>query len=130
LVLQVVSFLVFIGLVTLFTRFGGRLFARATIQWTLCFKYAVIVVLLLLGLSFLGLVGVTGAIGFWLGLLPILAAHAAVGAVYLGPSVIKQSGQDLGPVKGAMVGVGVAILWLSVSAILFLALAMLGLVRG
>lgn len=130
LVLQFVSFLVFIGLVALFTRFGGRLFARTTIQWALCFKYAVIVVLLLLVLSFLGLVGVTGAIGFWLGLLPVLAAHAVVGAVYLGPRVIKQSGQSLGPAKGAMVGVGAAFLWLGVSAILLLALAMLGLVRG
>jgi hypothetical protein len=129
-VLQFVSVLVLIGLVALFVRFGGRLFARTTIPWTLCFKYAVIVVLLLWVLSFLGLVGATAATGFWLGLLLVLAAQAAVGAVYLGPRVIKESGQRLGRGKGAMLGVGVAFLWLGVVPMFLLALGMLGLVRG
>jgi hypothetical protein len=90
----------------------------------------VIVVLLLLVLSFLGLVGATAATGFWLGLLLVLAAQAAVGAVYLGPRVIKESGQSLGRGRGAMLGVGAAFLWICVLAILLLALGMLGLVRG
>jgi hypothetical protein len=129
-VLQFVSVLVLIGLVALFVRFGGRLFARTTIQWALCFKYAVIVVLLLWVLSFLGLVGATAATGFWLGLSLVLAAQATVGAVYLGPRVIMESGQRLGRGKGAMLGVGAAFLWLGVLAVLLLALGMLGLVRG
>ena len=129
-VLQFVSSLGLIGLVALFVRVGGRLFARATIQWALCFKYAVIVVVFLLVLSFLGLVGATAATGFWLGLLLVLVPHAAVGAVYLAPRVIKESGQSLGSAKGAMVGVGAAFLWLGVVATVLLALGMLGLVRG
>jgi hypothetical protein len=130
LVLQFFSVLVLVGLVALFVRFGGRLFARTTIQWTICLKYAVIVAFCLLVLSYLGLVGATAATGFWVGIVLVLAAHAAVGAIYLGPRVIKQAGQNLGPVKAAMVGAGAAVLGLGFLAILLLVLGMLGLIRG
>lgn len=122
-----VQFLVLIGSAALFVRVGGRLFARTTIQWPYCFKYAAIVALLFLPIPFLlTFVGASASFG---GLL-VLAAQTVVGAVYLGPRVIKESGQSLGPIKGAMVGVGAAFLWLGVSAILLLVAGMLGLVRG
>jgi hypothetical protein len=116
-----------VGVVALFVRFVGRLFARTTIQWALCFKYAGIVVALLLLIAAAS--QFLGAGGFWLGVLEILAIHAAVGARYLAPRVIKQSGQRLGSAAGALVGVGAAFLWMGVSVLLLLALAMTGLIR-
>jgi hypothetical protein len=121
---QIVSFIVVIGLVALAVRFGGRLFARTTIQWALCFKFSVIFVVLWLLITLVP--EFLRATGFWLGVLIVLASHAAVGAIYLGPRVIKQSGQSLGPVTGAMVGVGAALLWLGVSLPLLFALGFRG----
>src|SRR5688572_28237746 len=97
----IVSSMVVIGLVALAVRFAGRLYARTTIQWALCLKFSVIFVALCVLITPISVF--LRATGFWPGLLFVLAAHAAVGAVYLGPRVIKQSGQSLGPVTGTTV---------------------------
>jgi hypothetical protein len=120
-VLQVVLCLVLVGLVALFARFGGRIFARATIPWMLCFKFAGMVVVLLLVIPVLSaFLGANGP--WWLGVLLVFATQVAVGAAYLGHS--------LGRVTGAKVGAGAALLGMGVSLILLAVLGALGLVRN
>src|SRR5687767_14338161 len=105
--------LLVIGLVTPAVRFAGRLYARTTIRWDLWLKFAVIFILLCVLITPVAVF--LRATGFWLGLSFILAAHAAVGGMYLAPRVIKQSGQSLGPVTGAAVGACAAVLGLAFS---------------
>ena len=127
-VLYLTSFLVQIGIVALFVRLGGRLLARTAIPWTVSLKFAAIgavIFLLLIPVSrFLG------ATGLLFGLALGMAAHAVVGALYLAPRAIKQSGQSLTPITGALVGVGAAFLWFCVMALVLLFSGMFGLVRG
>jgi hypothetical protein len=104
---QAVPVLIFIGLVAVFSRLAGRLFAHTRMAWAPCLKYAAIVVALL-GVLSLGLAGA---------------------AAVTGPRVIQDSGVGLGRVKGAFVGVAAAFLLMGVAFVVVLALFMLGIAR-
>ena len=105
-VLQFVPLLVFLAIIALCVHVSGRLLAATRIPWFLCFKYAAIVVLLLIPVR--AFAASFGHAGTWAGVVLAIGLQAAVGAFYLGPRVKKESGYELGPITGAKVAAGAA----------------------
>ena len=106
-VLQFVPLLLFLAILALCVRVSGRLLAATRIPWILCFKYAAIVVLLLIPVR--AFAAPYGHMGTWAGVVLAIGLQAAVGAFYLGSRVKKESGYDLGPITGAKVAAGAAL---------------------
>jgi len=106
-VLQFVPLLLFLAILALCVHVSGRLLAATRIPWFLCFKYAALVVLLLIPVRVLA--APYGHAGTWAGVVVAIGLHAIVGAFYLGPRVKKESGYDLGPITGAKVATGAAL---------------------
>src|SRR5437879_2529788 len=102
--LQFIPLLVFLSLIALCLRISGRVLAATKIHWSLCFKYAAIVVLVLLPIRAFG--ASLGSAAVWVAPPLALGVQTLVGAFYLGSRVKKESGFDLGPITGAKVAAG------------------------
>src|SRR4051812_24980275 len=104
--IQIVVLLLGAAFLALVVYISGRAMAKTRIRWSLCFKYAAIVMVSMLPIR--ALAASLGPSGYWIGLPLGIVVQVMAGAFYLGSRAKKESGYDLGPITGAKVGAGVA----------------------